>query len=401
MGSVPLIGTGSLTREQLAGQGAVVTGAGRGIGLEAARALIWLGAKVIVAEIDRDNGKRAEGRLADEFGLGRAHFVQTDVGDERSVARLKREAERLMGTVDIVLNNATVTPMGAVHNVPIAAWDKSYHVNLRGPVQLARAFLPGMLQRNKGVFVAVASAGGAYMGAYEVLKTAQVDLARTLDMELEGTGVIAFTIGPGLVMTPGFEAAVPEVARLYGKTVDEFRAMSKEHEISAEAAGAGFAAAVALREQFRGAEIGSRQALNAAGIVEAEAGGEAAGLSAEQRAEALGLARAVRQTLAEQSAGWAERPLFERQWVTRDFKRFAGQTADDWLRALAQLEQDLATANGHGQRRGTPVRQLALYYKHMQEVLAGWEKDAAKREAHMHMLKGWEAEAARLGALVD
>jgi hypothetical protein len=124
-------------------------------------------------------------------------------------------------------------------------------------------------------------------------------------------------------------------------------------------------------------------------------------MSADQRAEAVGLARAVRQTLAEQSAGWAERPLFERQWVTRDFKRFAGQTADDWLRVLTQLEQDLAADNGHGQRRGAPVRQLALYYKHMQEVLAGWEKDAAKREAHMQVLKGWEAEAARLAALVD
>jgi NAD(P)-dependent dehydrogenase (short-subunit alcohol dehydrogenase family) len=325
------------------------------------------------------------------------------VGDERSVDRLRREAERRIGKVDIVLNNATVTPMGAIHDVPIAEWDKSYRVNLRGPVLLARAFLPGMLKRNEGVFVAVASAGGAYMGAYEVIKTAQVDLARTLDIELEGTGVIAFTIGPGLVMTPGFEAAVPKLAALYGKSVEEFREMSRAHELSAEAAGAGCAAAVALAKQFRGAEIGSRQALNAAGLaLEVDAHTrEAAGLSAEQRAEALALARDVRQTLAEQSAGWAERPLFERQWVARDFKRYAGKTPEDWLQTLAGLEHDLAGGNGVKTAGTTPVGELAMYYSHMQEVLAGWEKDAARREAHMKALQGWEAEAARLAALVD
>ncbi len=53
-----LISTGSLTRQSLAGQAAVVTGAGGGIGYEAARALIWLGARVVVAEIDSKTGKR-------------------------------------------------------------------------------------------------------------------------------------------------------------------------------------------------------------------------------------------------------------------------------------------------------------------------------------------------------
>jgi NAD(P)-dependent dehydrogenase (short-subunit alcohol dehydrogenase family) len=397
-----LIGTGRLTPDALSGQVAVVTGAGRGIGFEAARALIWLGAKVVLAEVLKPEGKAAEQKLAAEFGPGKALFVHTDVGDEGSVRNLSRQAFKHFEKVDIVLNNAVATPMGAVKDVPIDGWDLSYRVNLRGPVLLARQFLPGMLARNSGVFVAVASAGGAYMGAYEVLKTAQVDLARTLDAELEGSGVIAFTIGPGMVRTPGLEAALPTIAPLYGKTIAEFYEMSKEHIIPVEAAGAGFAAAVALANSFRGMEIGSRQALIAAGIEFEPGQSPATGLDPDQIERALSLTRVVYQTLEEQSQGWEQRPLFERQWVQRDFKRYAGMPAKDWLALLEQLQQRLE-AGGPDPLEGlhVTVRQLVVYYRHTQEVLAGWEKDPVKREAHLKILAGYTEDAAQLAELVD
>jgi NAD(P)-dependent dehydrogenase (short-subunit alcohol dehydrogenase family) len=142
-----LIATGTLTRQSLAGKVAVVTGAGGGIGFEAARALIWLGARVIVAEVNKCAGQDAEARLVNEFGQGTARSIQTDVGDERSVSRLASQAVRDFGKVDVVLNNATIALLGAVKNVPINNWDASYRVNLRGPVLLARAFLPGMVTR--------------------------------------------------------------------------------------------------------------------------------------------------------------------------------------------------------------------------------------------------------------
>ena len=85
---IPLIGTGNLRRDALAGQVAVVTGAGRGIGFEAARALAWLGARVVVAEIDRKTGREAAARISAEMGAGAAVFIHTDVGRERSVTRL-------------------------------------------------------------------------------------------------------------------------------------------------------------------------------------------------------------------------------------------------------------------------------------------------------------------------
>lgn len=85
-----IIETGVLTRQSLAGKIAVVTGAGGGIGYEAARSLLWLGSKGVIAEINSKTGRQAAQRLNQEFGPGVALFVRTDVGDERSVKNLAR-----------------------------------------------------------------------------------------------------------------------------------------------------------------------------------------------------------------------------------------------------------------------------------------------------------------------
>src|SRR5690606_39214066 len=126
---------------------------------------------------DEQLASKAEMDLGGAFGKDRVMAVPTDVGDEAAVARLADRVVERFGQVDIVINNATVTPMGAVWDVAIDRWDHSYSVNLRGPVLLARQFIPGMLAKGYGVFVCVSSVGEAFMGAYETLKAAQVHLA--------------------------------------------------------------------------------------------------------------------------------------------------------------------------------------------------------------------------------
>lgn len=400
----PLIGTGNLEQGMLSGQVAIVTGAGRGIGFEAARALVWLGAKVVVAELDPSTGAKAARRIIAEHGPGTALFVRTDVGDERHVARLARQVRRAFGRVDIVLNNATTVQLGAAKDVPIQKWDRGYRVNLRGPVLLARAFLPEMLARGRGVFVCVSSAGAApFMGPYEVFKTAQVELANTLDAELEGTGVIAFTIGPGLVRTPGAQEGIRQLAPLYGKTVEEFYALSEAHQLSAEAAGAGFAAAVALAPRFAGHEIGSAQALIAAGIDYAghrEQPAPAA-LSGEAQAEALALCREARATFAGQVRGMAERSLFERQWVARDFRKCVGMPAEECLDVFGGLEAALAAGDAARVSAGRePVRRLEAYYAHLQELAQGYEKDPVKLKEQLAIIAGWRRTLERLAAVL-
>jgi len=137
--------------------------------------------------IDEKNGKAAEENINIEFGAGKTLFVKTDISNEKDIDKLAEAATKKYGKVDIILNNANVFPMGAVKDTPVEKWDFSYRVNLRGPVVLARKFLPDMLGRKHGVFVCVSSSGAApFMGTYEVFKTAQVELSNTLSAEVEG-----------------------------------------------------------------------------------------------------------------------------------------------------------------------------------------------------------------------
>src|SRR5689334_5500153 len=139
-----------LKPDVLHGKTVVVTGAGGGIGYETARALLWLGANVVIAEINHQNGRKAECILEADFGKDRVLFVQTDVGEEPSVRNLYNLSLMAFGKVDAVINNATIAVLGQVKDVSIEEWDRSYRVNLRGPVLMAKTFLPDMLQRDHG-----------------------------------------------------------------------------------------------------------------------------------------------------------------------------------------------------------------------------------------------------------
>ena len=398
-----IIETGSLTRHSLAGKITVVTGAGGGIGYEAARSLLWLGSKVVIAEINPKTGQRAAQRLNQEFGPDVALFIRTDVGDEGSVKNLARRTVKTYGQVDIVLNNATIATLGAVEDVDIKAWDTSYRVNLRGPVLLTRAFIPGMVARNWGVFVCVSSTGGAYMGAYESLKAAQVHLGMTLNEELEDTEVAAFTIGPGFVPTQTAISSLPKLAAMMGKSEKEMLEVVKAHTLSAEAAGAGFAAAVAMAARYHGQEISSMQALADAGISISALGQTARerSLTLEQLEQALTLCRAVRTTLTEQFSGRKERSIFERQWHIRTFRQKASLPVEEWLRVLEQLEVVLQHQDSTALAMiNAPFDRLAAYYDHLYEMAKGYVKDPVQRDEQLRVVRSWQVEVEQLHSLL-
>ena len=289
--------------------------------------------------------------------------------------------------------------IGEVKDLPIEKWDASYRVNLRGPVLMAQAFLPGMIDRHHGVFVCVSSTGTAYLGGYETFKAAQVHLANTLDAELEGTGVIAFTIGPGLVPTETASNAVGRLAPLMGMTVEQFFEMNKNAVLTPEEAGTGFAVSIVLAEKFKGMEISSMQALKAADINygASEEGSSSFQVAAEHRKQALELCGKVRITLKEQSEEWKRRSLFERQWVIRDFKKTARMSVDEWLAALERLESSL---KGGGDIAKTPLNQLSKYYDHLAELAKGYEKDPAKLQENLRHVYGWRDDVEQLEKLL-
>ena len=395
-----------LQPDALRGETVLVTGAGGGIGYEAARALLWLGANVVIAEINQQNGRKAEATLESEFGRDRILYVNTDVGDQASVNNLYKLAVLAFGKVDAVINNATIAVLGNVIDVPIEEWDRSYHVNLRGPVLIAKTFLPDMIRRNHGVFACVSSTGTAFLGGYETFKAAQVHLANTLDAELEGTDVIAYTIGPGLVPTETASKAVAQLAPQMGMSVEAFFEMNRGAVLSVEEAGAGFAVSIVFAEKFRGQEISSVQALKAADINfgAAEAENESATLNASQGKssdehlrQAQALCEAVHDTLKEQSDGWKSRSLFERQWVIRDFKKTAGMPVEEWLLSLERLEAGLRS---EGTIALPPLEKLARYYEHLAELAIGYERDSAKLEESLRHVYSWRDEVKQLEKII-
>jgi NAD(P)-dependent dehydrogenase (short-subunit alcohol dehydrogenase family) len=404
-----LIATGALTPDALGGLVAVVTGAGGGIGYEAARALLWLGARVVIAEIDESAGADAVRRLREEVPGSIVLSIPTDVADEAAVGRLVETTQEHLGTVDIVLNNAAVAPVGeSVAATPIGDWDRSYAVNLRGPVLLARACLPAMISRGRGTFVCVSSTGGPFLGAYESLKAAQVALANTLDAELAETGVTAFTIGPGLVPTATAAAAIVRLAPKLGMSLDDFYEMNRGALLSVEAAGAGFAAAIAHAERYAGQEISSSQALADAGIAIPDAAppvgvslSPIAGAPAEsvpiQSAEATELCRVVRVTLEEQATEWRQRSFFERQWMVRDFKQRAGMPVERWIESLVRLEDLLRSSDRPATASAMPpLEKLAAFYAHLADMARGYVKNPAERDAQVAIVRGWQADVERL-----
>jgi NAD(P)-dependent dehydrogenase (short-subunit alcohol dehydrogenase family) len=387
--SASIMSTLGLTPDALQGETVIITGAGGGIGLEAARALLWLGARVVIAEIDAATGLNAAERLAQEYSPERIFFVHTDVGDETSVNMLCQAAILRFGKVDAVINNATIATLGQVTDVPIEAWDSSYRVNLRGPVLLARALLPDMIRRNHGAFACVSSTGTAFMGSYESFKAAQVHLANTLDAELEGTNVAAYTIGPGLVATATAQKAVAQLAPQMGMSVEQFFELNKGAVLSVEEAGAGFALSILYAERFRGQEISSIQALKAADINFGSAiapGAAASQVNDTQRKRAAELCARVQATLKEQSDGWKKRSLFERQWVIRDFKKAAGMPVEEWSTALDALHRCLEY---DGPVSAPPLEKLAAYYAHMGDLAKGYEKDPVKLEESLRYVTAW------------
>jgi NAD(P)-dependent dehydrogenase (short-subunit alcohol dehydrogenase family) len=384
-----LISKSNLRDDSLEGQVVIVTGGGRGIGFEAAKALTWLGAKVIIAEVNERTGLEAQRKLQFEFGSkGKAVFFKTDLGNDDDISNLEIYVHQNFGNVDAVLNNAAALPIGDVKDAPISNWDLSYRVNLRGPILLARTFLPEMIQRNRGVFVCVSSSGAApHMGPYEVFKTAQVELANTMSAELEGTEVYAFAIGPGMVKTPGFLEAGSKVAAMMGITVDQLLEMNKSFVLSPEEAGTGFAGAIALASKYSGSETSSVQVLRDIGISSTRQEQQLSeGLASYK--DSAELMQKVLKTYGEQSQGWKKMNVFYRQWVMRDFKKQTGMSVDEMSNELTNITNSISQGEPKERFAGT-LQKLLFYYKHQKDLVGGFEKDPKKLEENRKAIQGW------------
>jgi len=139
----------------LKGRGAVITGGGRGIGRAIARSLAEAGASVVVTARSTDQIEA----VAEELRAAghEAHAVTCDVSDEDSVAVMASRAQELLGTVDIVVNNAGIAPSNPVKRLSLEEWNRVQGINVTGTFLVCKAAVPVMKKQRKGRILNVTS----------------------------------------------------------------------------------------------------------------------------------------------------------------------------------------------------------------------------------------------------
>jgi NAD(P)-dependent dehydrogenase (short-subunit alcohol dehydrogenase family) len=184
----------------LAGQVALVTGGGGGLGEALCRALGAAGARVVVADI---RGAAAERVAAAVEG---ARPLELDVADPGATARAVHELVATEGGLDVLVNNAGVDRTAPLEDLEVEDWERIVGVNLRGPFLLARAALPIMRRRGRGHIVNIVSTAAkrawANAAAYHASKWGLLGLSHALHVEGRPHGVKVTAVIAGGMRTP-------------------------------------------------------------------------------------------------------------------------------------------------------------------------------------------------------
>jgi len=202
----------------LAGQVALVTGAGRGIGRAVALAFAAEGAAVVLAARSRQHlaGVAAHIRARG----GRALAIPTDVTQDAAVEALVEEAVAELGRLDVLVTAAGTASFGPVAGAKPADWDAMLALNLRAVLVCCRAVLPVMLRQRRGTILNVGSVAAerpiAGAAAYAATKAGVAAWSRVLAEELRGEGVRVGLLVAGAVDTPLWDAipGAPDRARM-------------------------------------------------------------------------------------------------------------------------------------------------------------------------------------------
>lgn len=189
---------------RLSGKVAIVTGAASGMGKAIAELFAAEGAKVVVSDLRLETAQAVVDGIAAKGGTALA--LAANVAKEEEVQQLVDATVNEYGTLDILINNA-----GIMDNFVPAAdvtdelWDRVFAINTTGPMRTIRKSLPIFLEKNSGVIVNIASAGGL-MGsragaAYTAAKHAVVGLTKNVGFQYATKGIRCNAVAPGGVST--------------------------------------------------------------------------------------------------------------------------------------------------------------------------------------------------------
>ena len=211
---------------QQAGRVALVTGAAQGIGLAIATALMVRGHRMVAVDASAAGLEKAAAELG---RLGEVATFAADVSDPAAIARLKDFAERRFGRVDVLVNNAGISPKHngraqLLEEITLEEWNRIFAVNVTSMLLTAQAFIPPMRAARWGRMVNIASIAGrtrsVLAGAsYATSKSAVLGFTRSVAAQVSADGVTANCVAPGRIQSAMADATDPAANAAYAKAI--------------------------------------------------------------------------------------------------------------------------------------------------------------------------------------
>jgi NAD(P)-dependent dehydrogenase (short-subunit alcohol dehydrogenase family) len=190
----------------LSGKVAVITGSSRGIGRAIAEAMADQGAKVVISSRKAEACAETADAINGKHGEGTAIVVPANISSKEDLQHLADETRRQLGRIDILVCNAASNPYyGPMGGISDEQFRKILENNVIANHWLIQMVAPEMIERKEGSIIIVSSIGGltgsTMIGAYNISKAADFQLARNLAAEFGPSGVRVNCIAPGLVRT--------------------------------------------------------------------------------------------------------------------------------------------------------------------------------------------------------
>jgi 3-oxoacyl-[acyl-carrier protein] reductase len=185
----------------LSGKNALITGASGGIGGAIATALHGAGATVTLS------GTRVEPLEALQSSLGeRAHVMPCDLSDGAAVDALPKEAAKLMGSLDVLVNNAGITKDNLFMRMSDDDWSRVLDINLTSTMRLCRGAIRGMMKARWGRIINISSivgtTGNPGQANYAASKAGMVGMSKSIAYEVASRGITVNCVAPGFITTP-------------------------------------------------------------------------------------------------------------------------------------------------------------------------------------------------------
>jgi 3-hydroxybutyrate dehydrogenase len=211
--------------KELAGKTAVITGSTSGIGLGIAKAFAAAGMNVMLNGLgDPAEVEATCAGLETVYGV-KTKYSAADMSKPGDIVQMMDDARALLGSVDVLVNNAGIQHVEAIETFPAAKWDAIIAINLSSAFHATRAVVPEMKRRRWGRIINIASAHGLvaspFKSAYVAAKHGMLGLTKTVALETAEHRITVNAICPGYVLTPLVQKQIPETAKARGITQDQ------------------------------------------------------------------------------------------------------------------------------------------------------------------------------------